>query len=152
MCSLRPVMPHFAIEQESELKQSLNDYFEALERLKEGNPTRVPKGTLITNDAVSLEAGRVKGSIKRSREVFADLIVAIDLAYGEQTKDKKKRQEKVDKAKSNANDFRQKFEAAIAREMSLLREVFQLKKDLAAIRGGKVRVLPLRPARDGQEV
>lgn len=127
------------------MTQSLKDYFEALDRLVEGKPIRVAKGTLITNDAVSLEAGRVKGSIKRSREVFADLIVAIDLAHTEQVKDKRKRQEKVDKAKSSADDYRQKFEAAVAREISLLREVLHLKKELADIRGGKVRVLPLRP-------
>ena len=38
----------------------LKDYFEALERLKKGKPTNVPKGTRITNDSVSLEAGRKK--------------------------------------------------------------------------------------------
>lgn len=127
------------------MSQSLKEYFEALNRLQEGKPIRVAQGTPITNDAVSLEAGRGKGSIKKSREVFAELIVAIDLAHDEQTKGKRKRQEQINKAKSNADDIRQKFEAAIAREISLLREVFHLKKQLAHLTGGKV--LPLRPSR-----
>ena len=60
--------------------QPLDDYFAALERLKKGTSKIVPKGTKITNDAVALEAGRGKGSIKKSRLVFADLIAAIDEA------------------------------------------------------------------------
>ena len=39
----------------------LQDYFDALDRLKNGKPINVPKGTKITNDSVSLEAGRKKG-------------------------------------------------------------------------------------------
>lgn len=58
----------------------LDDYFAALERLKKGTSKKVPKGTRITNDAVALEAGRGKGSIKKSRLVFADLIAAIEEA------------------------------------------------------------------------
>ena len=53
----------------------LADYFEALDRLQKGRPRIVPLGTKITNDAVSLEAGRKKGSIKKSRDLFKDLIV-----------------------------------------------------------------------------
>lgn len=127
---------------ERRLSQSLKDYFEALERLKCDKPIRVAKGTPITNDAVSLEAGRVKGSIKKSREVHADLIVAIDLAREDQVKGKNERQEKIDKVKTSADDFRLKYEAALAREISLLREVFHLKKQLAKLTGE--RVVPLR--------
>ncbi len=58
----------------------LKDYFEALERLKREKPVNVPKGTKITNDSVSLEAGRKKGTIKRSRPIFSELIEAIDAA------------------------------------------------------------------------
>lgn len=130
------------------MSETLKDYFEALERLKEGKPEHVDKDTLITNDAVSLEAGRVKGSIKKSREVYADLIVAIDLAREEQTKEKKERQKKIDKAKIDANGYRERYEAAIAREISLLREVFQLKKQLAKLTGEKV--IPLRGMTRGQ--
>jgi hypothetical protein len=48
----------------------LSEYFEALERLTKGRPVNVPKGSKITNDSVSLEAGRKKGTIKKSRPIF----------------------------------------------------------------------------------
>ena len=41
----------------------IEEYFKALERLKKNKPLNVPIGTKITNDAVSLEAGRKKGTI-----------------------------------------------------------------------------------------
>ncbi|SPD37126.1 conserved protein of unknown function (plasmid) [Cupriavidus taiwanensis] len=65
------------------MSSALTDYFLALERLKKGQPQVVPKGTKITNDAVSLEAGRGKGTIKKSRAIFADLIKAIEEAAAE---------------------------------------------------------------------
>ena len=59
---------------------AIADYEEALERLKTGKPIRVAVGTRITNDAVSLEAGRGKGTIKKSRASFAKLILEIEAA------------------------------------------------------------------------
>ena len=44
----------------------LTEYFSALDRLKKNKPIRIPKGTKITNDSVALEAGKKKGTIKRS--------------------------------------------------------------------------------------
>jgi len=65
-------------------ESNLEIYFEALERLKDNRPINVPKGTKINNDTVSLEAGRKRGSIKKSREVFENLIKAINKAKTEQ--------------------------------------------------------------------
>ena len=59
---------------------TLQDYFDALERLKNNKTINVPLGTKISNDAVSLEAGRKKGTIKKSRPQFAELIAKIDTA------------------------------------------------------------------------
>mgnify|MGYP000194508144 CR=1 FL=1 len=78
----------------------LKDYFEALERLKKGKPTNVPKGTRITNDSVSLEAGRKKGTIKKSRPIFSDLIEAIDAAAKAEAKQVKN--SKANPAKARA--------------------------------------------------
>ncbi len=122
--------------------QPLDAYLEALERLKSGRPLHVPKGTKITNDAVSLEAGRGKGTIKRSRAVFADLILAIDEAAAEQAKGQSKQKVQLDKAKNSAEQCRSDLEAALAREISLLYEVYELKKRLAQLTGEKV--LPIR--------
>ncbi len=122
--------------------QALDDYFEALERLKAGRPLHVPKGTKITNDAVSQEAGRGKGSIKRSRDVFGDLILAIDEAAAEQAAGQNKQKAQLDKAKSSAEQCRADLEAALARELSLLDEVYRLRKQLARLTGDKV--IPIR--------
>lgn len=128
---------------------TLQDYFAALERLKQGRPNTVPKGTRITNDAVALEAGRGKGSIKKSRPIFYALIQAIDEAATAQSQPKNTEKERLRKAKESAEQCRRDLEAALAREVSLLREVYALKKQLSKLTGGKV--LPLRgtaPAAD----
>lgn len=127
------------------MTQSLADYFSALERLKTGRTIHVSKGTKITNDAVSLEAGRGKGSIKKSRPIFADLIQAIDSAAITQLQGTNLQKEKLDKAKHSAHQYRIDLEAALAREVSLLYELYELKKQLAQLTGANV--LPLRPAK-----
>ncbi len=124
------------------MSETIVEYFDALERLKAGQPTRVQPGTPINNDSVSLEAGRKVGSIKRGRDVFADLIVAIDLAKAEQSKGKTKAQDKLDAAKQEADRYREAWEAGLARELCLIREVRKLKEQLAALTGGNV--LPIR--------
>lgn len=119
-----------------------DEYFAALERLKKGRPTIVPTGVKISNDAVALEAGRGKGSIKKSRPVFADLIQAIDAAAREQRQPKNDHQERVDRARAAANQFRRELEASLAREISLLHELYEVKKKLSRLTGEAV--LPLR--------
>jgi hypothetical protein len=54
-------------------KIQVDKYFAALERLK-------ARGEPISNDAVALEAGSGRGSIKKSRPAYAELIAAIDAA------------------------------------------------------------------------
>lgn len=120
------------------MTQPLNDYFEALERLKKNEPQIVQLGTKITNDAVALEAGRQKGSIKKSRAVFSDLILAIDEAATQQSKSLNKPEEKLEKAKEDIAYYKQAWEASMAREVSLLNEVFELKKQLAQLNGSNI--------------
>lgn len=125
------------------MSQPLDNYFEALGRLKKNRPSIVPKGTKISNDAVALEAGRGKGSIKKSRLIFADLITAIDKAAKEQFRPNNELKESLGKAKMTADEFRRLWEEAIVREISLLHELYELKKRLAKLTGAGV--LPLRP-------
>lgn len=122
--------------------QPLGEYFAALQRLKKGQPNVVPKGTKITNDAVALEAGRGKGSIKKSRVVNADLIQAIDDAAAEQSKPKIEQKVQLSKSKGTAEQLRRDLEAAFGREISLLNELYETKKKLARLTGEKI--LPLR--------
>lgn len=123
------------------MSDTLNVYFEALERLKKGRPTSVPKGTRITNDAVAIEAGRGKGSIKKSRAVFRALIEAIAQAAEEQAKSTDKATEQLLSAKADAKKYRKLWEEALGREVSLLREVYVLKaergENVVNIRGAK---------------
>ncbi|MHB8057407.1 MAG: hypothetical protein ACYDHC_05875 [Desulfuromonadaceae bacterium] len=123
-------------------QQPLVDYLAALERLKKGISVVVPKGTKITNDAVALEAGRGKGSIKKSRKGVSNLIIAIDEAAAEQAKPKNEQKVRFEKAKGIAEQLRRELEAALGREVSLLQELFETKKKLAKLTGGKV--LPIR--------
>jgi hypothetical protein len=43
---------------------AINDYWDALERLRLDAPIRLQKGVSINKDTVALEAGRKRGSIK----------------------------------------------------------------------------------------
>lgn len=124
------------------MTQQLAEYFDALARLKAGKSVKVPKGTKITNDAVALEAGRGKGSIKKSRQVFTELIQAVNAAAAEQAKGINQEKVRQDKAKISADQCRSELDAALVREVSLLYELYYLKKQLARLTGGNV--LPIR--------
>lgn len=124
------------------MTDSFLEYYEALERLKKDAPIRVEKGTKITNDAVSLEAGRSKGSIKKSRSIFTDLIVAIQIASEQQRGNVNSHDKKVEKLKSELDQCRKELEAALAREISLLYELYEVKKEINLLTGTKV--IPIR--------
>lgn len=77
--------------------------------------------------------------------MFKDLIDAIDAAAAEQASPEKQMTQRLEKTRGEAKSYREKWEQAICRELSLLQEVYALKKELASLRGGEV--LPLRPKR-----
>ncbi len=127
------------------MSKVLSEYLQALERLKSSCPTRAPKGARINNDNVALEAGRGKGSIKKSRSVFKALIEAIDAAAAEQSSPERQMIKRLEKTREEARSYREKWEQTVCRELSLLQEVYALKKELAVLKGGSV--LPLRPTK-----
>lgn len=96
------------------------DYFEALERLKYDSPINVPKGTKITNDSVALEAGRKKGSIKRSRPIFKALISEINRAKESKPSAILELEAKLSKEKQKVLEYREKYEAVLAENIMLL--------------------------------
>lgn len=116
----------------------LSDYFAALERLKAGKPKNIPRGTKITSDAVALEAGRGKGSIKRSRLIFSDLIVAIREASAVQSAPQNEHKNRLEKAKNEAKQYRKLYEEGLARELSLLYEIEDLKDRIKKLKKPKV--------------
>lgn len=120
----------------------LTEYFDALERLKKGRPINVPKGSKITNDNVSLEAGRKKGTIKKSRPVFKELISAIDAAATERHQPQDDARAALEAAKADAAKYRVLWEEALSREVSLVKQLWeeqrQWAKEKAALTGEKV--------------
>lgn len=128
---------------------SMQEYYEALDRLKTYKSVRMPKGTKITNDSVSLEAGRGKGSIKKSRPAFAQLIIDIDEAATKQSKSKDKDIERSNRLNTKITDLQSQLDAALAREMSLVYELFETRKRLANLTGEKV--FPIKRAKEQSE-
>lgn len=125
------------------MSEFLSEYFEALERLKQGKPIRISASTKITNDSVALEAGRNKGAIKKSRIIFSDLIVAIEIAAKEQ-KELSVDQRKIFKLQEEVKNIRKDLENALGRELSLLYENYQLKKQLNTFT--ELDIIPIRGA------
>ena len=119
------------------MSEAMIDYYAALERLSKR------KGARINNDTVAVEAGRKKGSIKKSRPQFAELIEAIDAANAASERPKLEVTDRLERAKGDAKHLRTQLDESLARELSLLRQVFSLRKELTLLRGGTI--LPLQP-------
>ena len=114
------------------MSDAITEYFEALERLIKNQPINVPVDTKISNDSVALEAKRNKGAIKKSRQIFADLILAIEVA----AKDQKLiplDSRKISKLQDEVTMLRRDLESALGRELSLVYEKYQLKKQLNSL-------------------
>lgn len=121
---------------------SIIDYFEALERLKKGVPLIVPKDSKISKDSVSLEAGRKKGSIKKSRAIFKQLIAAIEEAALEHKSSEISEREKLTKVKVKLENYRKLYEEALAREIMLIKRIYELEKHLSDFTKDKVIKIP----------
>lgn len=103
-------------------KLQIDKYFAALQRL-------VERGAKINNDTVALEAGSGRGSIKKSRAAYIELIAAIDRASQNQAEVRVEadplpaiRQEKASLLKL--------LDGALERELALLTEVYGLREQV----------------------
>ena len=112
---------------------ALNEYYAALERLKANKPTILPKGSAINNDSVALEAGRKRGSIKKSRH--AALVEMIELATQEVGQNVLSPAQQVEQAKNKTKAVRtdyeqlkEDYEKLLEKCNSLLLENFELKQ------------------------
>ena len=112
---------------------ALNEYYAALARLKNNKPTILPKGSAINNDTVALEAGRKRGSIKKSRH--AALIEAIEPVAQEvgqivlsPTQQVEKAKNKTKAVKTNYEQLEEDYEILLGKCNSLLMENFELRK------------------------
>src|SRR5690606_7868995 len=112
---------------------ALNEYHAALERLKANKPTILPKGSAINNDTVALEAGRKRGSIKKSRH--AALVQAIEQAAQEAGQNVLSPTQQIEQAKTKTKavksayeQLREDYEKLLEKCSSLLLENFELKQ------------------------
>jgi hypothetical protein len=106
----------------------IDEYFEALKRLKNNLPIRIPIGSKINNDNVSLEAGRKKGTIKKSRPIFEELIEEIILASSSKTKELDKLKINIEKYKTKYKEQKELYEASLNRELMYLEKINELEK------------------------
>lgn len=112
---------------------ALSEYYAALERLKVNKPTVLAKGSAINNDTVALEAGRKRGSIKKSRH--AVLIEAIEHAAQEAGQNVLSSAQQVEQArnktkavKSDYEQLKEDYEKLLEKANSLLLENFELRQ------------------------
>ncbi|CAD9195815.1 hypothetical protein [Acinetobacter bohemicus] len=112
---------------------ALNEYYAALERLKTNKPTLLTKNSAINNDTVALEAGRKRGSIKKSRH--AALVQAIEQAAQEAGQNVLSPTQQIEQAKSktkavktNYEQLQEDYEKLLEKCNSLLLENFELRQ------------------------
>lgn len=111
-------------------KSAIDDYWDALDRLKNNTPLRVPKKSPINNDTVALEAGRKRGSIKKSRKQFEELIKAIQNQHSVITKKNKKEKLKMIKLRAKKEEYRNLYHEGLNRELMLVERLAKLEKEL----------------------
>jgi hypothetical protein len=110
------------------MSETLQEYFDAFERLKANQPINIPKNSKINNDTVALEAGRKRGSIKKSREIFTELIDAIEKATQKNNVEYEKLESKFLKLKETTKKYKEMYEKAINRELMYLEQINELEK------------------------
>lgn len=108
----------------------LDQYYEAFERLKNNKPINIPKDSKINNDTVALEAGKKRGSIKKSREIFAGLIEDIKAYNKEKNEPFIQYENKINKYKTEAKKYKKLYEDALNRELMFLERINELEKKL----------------------
>ena len=108
----------------------LQELYDALLRLVNNTPVRVPKGTKISRRTVALEAGKDPSLIKSDREIYEHLIKDIDhyAAAQKEKNDRKKGQTQELKARiaqlrSESERFEELWKAALSRELFLLDQI-----------------------------
>ena len=104
----------------------LDGYYAALKRLLNNTPINVPKNTKINKDTVALEAGRKRGSIKKSREIFSDLISEIEKVSQYDKNQDKELKNKIIKYKNKALEYKKLYEESLNRELMLMERLKEL--------------------------
>jgi len=105
-------------------------YWDALDRLIKNKPIRVSIGSRINKDTVALEAGRKRGSIKKSRPAFKLLILAIADAANGATDENHQLKRSLESSKIKTKDYRILYHKSLNRELMLIEELRDLKNKM----------------------
>lgn len=126
-------------------KVQVDKYYAALQRL-------IERKAPINNDAVALEAGSGRGSIKKSRPCYTELIAAIEQAAKEQA-EAKNTSDPVPALRHEIQILMQRLDQALEREVCLLHEVYTLREENRQLKLGRPFVVPdpSRKALSGNE-
>jgi len=108
------------------------DYLQALNRL-------VAKGVRPTLDAVALEAGRKKGSIRRGLTRHTELIVAIEKAaeeFGKKIEQSKesKLAKRIEKLKSERNVYKERYDNLLAKHLGAIYQLEEQRLEILELR------------------
>lgn len=110
---------------------SIQNYMNALERLKNNKPIILPLGSPINNDTVALEAGRKRGAIKKSRPSFFELISEIESVAQQVSSNEVSLKNKLHNEKSQKINYRERYHKALNRELMLLEQLAKLEKRIS---------------------
>ncbi|MCW3148169.1 hypothetical protein N8H22_06050 [Stutzerimonas stutzeri] len=124
---------------------AVDNYRAALQRLIEGKPQNVPKGSAINKDTVALEAGRKRGSIKKSRDEHTELIAEIEAAATAQqdlpkpsaSEEAQKQKALKQAAQEQLGDLKADYELALQKIVSLIQENYLLKQQIRELTADK---------------
>lgn len=118
----------------------IEDYYDALERLINNEPLILPKDSKINNDTVALEAARKRGSIKKNREVFKNLITKINKACKQKNLEKNSYIRKIDKLKEEIEIYKSQYENILNRELMLYKTIKDLSNEIEELKKDKFSV------------
>lgn len=110
-------------------KVQVDKYHAALKRL-------VDRGDPISNDAVALEAGSGRGSIKKSRSAYTSLIADIEAAEKKRL-EQRSAADPVPALQVRVDLLTRRLDQSLERELSLLNEVYSLREELRQARIGR---------------
>jgi len=111
------------------MDEQYQHFWDALKRLVDDAPVRVPSGTKISNDSVALEAGKARGSIKKSRLSYASLLQAISLERAKQST-KLSPAQRLKREKQRKLRYRDLYHQALNRELMLIDRLEELESRL----------------------
>lgn len=107
-------------------------YLEALDRL-------VSRGTKPTLDAVAIEAGRKKGSIRRGLTRHVELVACIDRAAGQFRKEAEQSKEskqayRISKLKKERDKYKEWYDNLLAKHLGAIYQLEEQRQDLLELR------------------